>query len=114
MTLKSINLFEVGDDRQFPSGTIFRIYNVRRLDVIKHESDLKDEERRKLDFYDFLLVDTNALSAETFSLINVTLGSNNKGEIFCILKSSESRYFLGAKVLKEYFAGSEDVHVLEG
>ncbi len=114
MTLRSINLFEIDDDRQFQSGTIFRIYNVKRLDIIKQESDFQDEERRKLDFYDFLLVDTNALSAETFSLINVTLDSSNKGEVLCILKSGESRYFLDAKVLKSYFEGSEDVHVLEG
>lgn len=114
MTSKLTNLFEFDDEKQFSSGTVFRIHNVKRLDIIKHESDYRDKKKSEADFYDFLLIDTNALADGTFALINITLDSNNRGDILCILNGKESRYYLNAIVLKEYFVGNDDIYVLNG
>ena len=112
MTSKLIKLSGLDDDKEIHKGTIFRLFNVRRLDVIKTIDDQLDENKIQLDYYDYLLVNTSALVNSTFALINISLDSNKKGEILCIQRIDEGEYFLTAKKVKEYFTGYDNVFVL--
>ena len=106
-----INLSEISDDEEIFPGTIFRLYNVQRPDVIKKLQDLQNDDKRLLDFYDYLLVNTNLLSERTHLLLNVSLNCNKRGEILSVFKVSKSMSNLNAKQFKDYFSGNENIYI---
>lgn len=86
-------LANIPPDKEFWNGSIFRLYNVDRIDS-KNKND---------DYYDFMLVDMDLFAANTFAFINVTIDSDNKGKVFALIENIETRYFITANDLHKHF-----------
>lgn len=86
-------LTNISPDKEFWNGSIFRLYDVDRIDS-KNNND---------DFYDFMLIDMNLLATNTFAFINVTIDSGNKGKVFALIENIETKYFIKANDLQKHF-----------
>jgi hypothetical protein len=93
-----VPLSSIAPETKMWVGSIFREYNVSRIDVKNKEQD---------DYYDLMLVDLTILIDNTFALINVTLENDNRGRIAAVLSDIESRYFLLARDLQSFFSDNE-------
>ena len=59
-------------DKVIPNGSIIRLYEVERFDVIKMSWDKENEKKNKMDFYEYMLVDCSIIKDNTLALINIT------------------------------------------
>jgi hypothetical protein len=101
------NLINIPDETPLRSGAIFRLFGVKRLDVMKSANDFWDNEKKQRDFYDYLLVNANVIAKGSFLLVNATLDNHNRGEVFAVFSNTQSEDWINAKVIKEYFEGSD-------
>jgi hypothetical protein len=98
-----INLFDIVPDKQFWAGSIFRQYDVDRLDVKKSEDN----------YYDLMLVDVSNYITGSFALVNITLNSDNRGRIVAIIPEISTTYFLTAEDLQNYFSRDTKIYFVE-
>ena len=106
-------LNDVDNQMHFYTGTIIRVYNVKRFDVIKSEDDFSDNQKKSKDYYDFMLVDVSTVAKGVFILINITSNSNNKGSVFSMFENIDSKGWIKAKVIKEYFGDELEAFIVE-
>lgn len=84
-------------------GSIFRLYDVHRLDV-----------REKLeDYYDLMLVDLNPYQKDTFALINVTINSDNRGKVFAQINEVYTRFYILSESVQNYFDVDMQLYYIE-
>jgi hypothetical protein len=98
-----VNLFEFSPDKQFWAGSIFRQYDVYRLDVNKAEDN----------YYNLMLVDVSNYIPGSFALVNITLNSDNRGRIVGIIPAVPTAYFLTAEELQNYFSRDTKIYFVE-
>jgi hypothetical protein len=98
-----INLFDIVPDKQFWAGSIFRQYDVDRLDVKKTEDN----------YYDLMLVDVSNYITGSFALVNITLNSDNRGRIVATIPEVSTTYFLTAEDLQNYFSRDTKIYFVE-
>lgn len=108
-----MNITEIDNEILLESGTILRIYGVNRMDVMKLAEYRDDPRKKAKDYYDLLLFDSSNIKENTFAIVNVTLGSSNRGYVYAVF-NTESRYAIKAEVIKEYFKGNNEVFILKG
>ncbi|HTN46344.1 MAG TPA: hypothetical protein VL098_08365 [Flavipsychrobacter sp.] len=94
-----ISLRSISPQREFWIGTMFRIFDVHRLDKVQPNEN----------YYDLILTDIQMIRSNSLALVNVTLNSDNKGKIEVIIDDVETGYFIQARILQEYF--NEDVQI---
>lgn len=97
-----VKLSELPPNKEVWAGTIFREYKVQRLDAKSEDED----------YYDLMLTDISTLVENTIALINITLNSDNKGRIVALIPN-ESKYFIQAKYLQEYFSSENYIYYVE-
>lgn len=93
MKVEVNKLANISHDKEFWNGSIFRLYNVDRI----------DSKNKNADYYDFMLIDMSLFAANTFAFINVTIDSDNKGKVFALIENIETKYFITASDLQKYF-----------
>ena len=98
-----IRLRDVSPQKEFWIGAIFREYDVQRLDA------KSDEEN----YYDLMLTDISTLANDAIALVNITLNSDNRDRIVAIIPNIESKYFLLAEQLQNYFSNESDIYYVE-
>lgn len=69
------------DDEIVSNGSIIRLYEVGRFDVIKTSLDRANSTKKKMDFYEYIVVDCTLIKEKTFTLINITRDNTNRGSI---------------------------------
>lgn len=94
-----------------PKGSIIRLYEVGRLDIIKSSLDKENEKKYEMDFYEYILVDCDIIKNNTFSLINITRDNNNRGAILCEFDDVNIDKPLTALQLKKYFGSKARVFI---
>lgn len=104
-TMKYLNI--LNDSHSIRSGSIIRLFDVRRFDLKKSKNNSKGEN----DFYDYIVVDLSAVKKNSVSLINVTTNNPNKGSILAILKKHSVEVPLIAGQLKKYFGPDTKVMI---
>lgn len=102
------NLNELNDEMIIHVGSIIRLFEVGRNDIIKNREDQNDSEKIALNYYDYMLLDLAVFKNNAFGLINVTNGSKQKGSMFCTIPKNESGENLTAMQLR-FFFGNERV-----
>lgn len=105
-------LVDLKRETEVNSGTTVRLYNVRRFDIMKNHENLSDIGKREKDFYDYILVDIGIVNQGTFLLVNITSDNNNKGSILCAFENVESKGWVKAEIIKDYFDDSPDVFLI--
>ena len=98
-----VNLFEIPPDKQFWVGSIFRQYDVNRLDVKKAEDN----------YYDLMLMDVSNYISGSFALVNITLKSDNRGRIVAMIPEVQTTYFIIAEDLQNYFSPDSKIYSVE-
>jgi hypothetical protein len=98
------------DDKLISHGNLIRVYDVKRFDIKKNHVGLFPDSK---DFYDYILLDVNVVSKNTFLLVNVTLENTNRGNILSVFDNINSREGVKSKVIKKYFEGHPNVFVLD-
>ena len=98
-----IRLREISPEKEFWIGSIFREYEVQRLDAKSKEDD----------YYDLMLTDVSTMVENAIALVNITLSSDNRGRIVAIIPNVESKYFIQAKYLQEYFSSESYIYHVE-
>lgn len=99
------NITNIPDDAQLYCGALFRLFEVKRFDVMKTESDHLDSEKRQKDFYDYMLIDANVIAKGSFLLVNVTINSDNRGSIAAVLSNNYDCRWIDGKIIKDFFNG---------
>ena len=98
-----IKLSEITPEKEFWIGSIFREYNIQRLDA-KNEED---------DYYDLMLTDISSLVKNSIALVNITLNSDNRGRMVALIPNVQSKYFIQAKYLQEYYSIESCIYYVE-
>ncbi len=98
-----IRLREVSPEKEFWIGAIFREYKIQRLDAKSEEND----------YYDLMLTDISTLVENAIALVNITLNSDNRGRIVAVIPNVESKYFIQAKYLQEFFSSETYIYYVE-
>ncbi len=97
------------DDEIISNGSIIRLYEVGRFDIIKTSLDKANNNKKEMDFYDYILVDCSVIKDNTFYLINITRDNANRGSILCELNKVNVDKPLIALQLKKYFGNNTKV-----
>lgn len=105
-------LNEMADQVHLYAGTIIRVYNVQRFDVIKTKTDHSDDVKKNIDYYDLMLVDVNVVAKGVFILVNITWNNDNKGSVFCVFENIDSKGGMQAEVIKRYFGNELDAFII--
>jgi len=109
--MKSLSEFE--DYCQLESGTLLRVFKVHRMDVMKLAEDRDCVEKRANDYYDMIFFDSDVIRPDTYTLMNDTRNCMHRGHVYWVADVKD-RHAFEARVLKEYFHGTEfEVYVLE-
>ena len=95
------------DDEIISKGSIIRLYEVGRFDIMKTALDRKNSKKKALDFYEYILVDANLIKDQTFLLVNITADNSNRGTILCEFNATSAQ--LTSLHLKKYFGNNENV-----
>lgn len=90
------------------TGSIIRLYEVGRFDVIKSFLDKKKSNKKAKDFYEYIVVDCNIIKDNTYFLVNVTRNNPYLGTILCVFDEDQQ---LTALQLKKYFGSIVPVFV---
>jgi hypothetical protein len=98
-----INLFDIPTDKDFGIGSIFRIYDVGRLDALTLDDN----------YYDLILVDVSSWLSDSIALVNITLNSDNRGRIEAMIEDVDSKYFIPAQLLQNYFSSDTKIYFVE-
>jgi len=90
-------------------GSIIRLYEVGRFDIIKSSLDRKNSKKKAKDFYEYIVVDCNVIKDNTFFLVNVTRDNPSQGTILCVFNEIDQQ--LTALQLKKYFGSNAAVFI---
>jgi hypothetical protein len=107
-----VKLENINTETELLSGTIIRIYNTERFDVIKKQEDYFDSAKKERDFYDYMIIDVGIIKRGSYVLVNITANSTNKGTLLWVIENIDSKGYLSAKIIKEYFTDTPSVFVL--
>lgn len=99
------------DDQIISKGSIVRLYEVGRFDIIKSALDKTNDKKKEMDFYDYILVDCSVIKDNTFSLVNVTRDNVNRGTILCVFDEINIDKQLTVLELKKYFGSNAKVFI---
>lgn len=99
------------DDEIVSNGSIVRLYEVGRFDIIKNSLDKIDSNKKEMDFYEYILVDCDVIKANSFCLINITGDNVNRGSILCEFDEGNADKQIIALQLKKYFGNNAKVFV---
>jgi len=99
------------DDQIISNGSIVRLFEVERFDVMKNIIDRDNNNKRGLDFYDYMVVDCKVIKDKTYSLINITMDNSNRGSILCEIENTTVDGVLVAGQLKKYFSDNKKVFI---
>ena len=99
------------DDEILSTGSIIRLYEVGRFDIIKTSLDKANSNKKEMDFYEYILVDCSVIKDNTFSLINITRDNVNRGAILCEFDEVNIDKPLIALQLKKYFGSNTKVFI---
>jgi len=97
------------DDEIVSKGSIIRLYEVGRFDIMKSSLDRKNSKKKAKDFYEYIVVDCSVIKDNTFFLINVTRDNPNRGTILCVFNEIDEQ--LTALQLKKYFGSNAKVFI---
>jgi hypothetical protein len=95
------------DNEIITKGSIVRLFEVGRFDIMKSSLDRKNHRKKEIDFYDYMIVDCGIIKGNTFSLINITSDNDNRGTILCIIHGLNMNGQLTALQLKQYFGSKK-------
>ena len=107
--MQDINTFR--EDTVINSGTIIRLFGVKRFDTIKLTNDGMSNEKTQKDFFDYMVVDCSAFSDKSLVLINVTIDNPNRGSVLCVFDQIETSQHLDIHRLKKYFSKNQQMHI---
>ena len=79
--MQELNLLR--DDEIIPNGSVIRLYEVGRFDIMKTIMDKNSGNKEEMDFYEYMVVDNSLIKDNTFSLINITKNHSSRGSILC-------------------------------
>jgi hypothetical protein len=71
------------DNEIIPSGSVIRLYEVGRFDIMNEMLDRNTIDKEDSDFYEYMVVDYGLIKDNTFYLINITRDNSNRGSILC-------------------------------
>lgn len=97
------------DDEVIPVGSIIRWYGVNRYDVMKLAKDRNNADKKKKDFYEYMLVKYRFSKSSLFLLVNVTRNNPNRGSILREYKRTSIDKPFVALQLKEFFGSKAKV-----
>lgn len=98
-----VSLREISPEKEFWIGTIFREYKVQRFDAKSVEDD----------YYNLMLTDISTLVENAIALVNITFNSDNRGRIVAVIPNVQSKYFIKAKYLQDYFSSESSIYHVE-
>lgn len=96
-------IHELEANKKLWVGSVFREY--------RH--DMLNPPIENMEYYDYMLVDMNIFKRGVFALVNVTIGSHNRGNIFAKLEGVSTNSFVFAKDLQNYFDSDMKICYLE-
>jgi hypothetical protein len=98
------------DDEIISNGSIIRLYEVGRFDIMKTLLDRNNSEKKEMDFYEYMIVNISLIESHIFSLVNVTKNNSNRGSILCEFDTGVTNPLV-ASHLKNYFGNTATVFV---
>jgi hypothetical protein len=98
------------DDEIISNGSTIRLYEVGRFDIMKTLLDRANSDRKRKDYYEYMIVDNSLIKSNTFSLINITKNHPNRGATLCVF-DMDAKKPLDALCLKNYFGKNTAVFV---
>ena len=105
-------LRNLDDGELVEGGSVLRMYKVYRRDIMKFVEDRSNPDKQSKDYYELMIVDGNTLRDDVFMLINVTSINSNRGSVFGIIENVNTRGFIKAKILKQYFSNIDDLYLM--
>jgi len=106
--MQELNLLR--NDEIMSTGSIIRLYEVGRFDIMKTALDRNSNNKEKMDFYEYMIVDNSPIKDNTFSLINITKNHASRGSILCEFDAGATNP-LTALRLRNYFGKNATVFV---
>lgn len=94
----------LNDEEIVSKGSIIRLYEVERFDIINSLLDRGNNQKKAKDFYEYMIVDCSIIKKNTFFLVNVTRDNPNQGTILCVFKVKDQQ--LTALQIKKYFGNN--------